>query len=165
MLKKTGKKRTFKVLFFKVKTMDFMEEALKEARKAESLGEIPVGCVVVKNGKVTGRGHNLKETLSDPSSHAEMNAIREACREEGNWRLTNTEIYISLEPCPMCMSLITQARISRVIIGCPSVMSGACGTVIDLTRDPMSGFSPEVIWDVRKEASELIENFFSGRRT
>lgn len=138
----------------------YMEEALKEARLALAEGEIPVGCVVVKNGIVIGRGHNRKETLKDPSAHAEMEAIRRASAHLGDWRLTGASLYVTLEPCPMCASLITQSRIREVHVALHEVQSGALGTVIDLTHDPLNHIRLNVHWDYHPEAEKLLADFF-----
>lgn len=142
----------------------FMKEALNEARTALAEGEIPVGCVVVKDGRIIGRGHNRKETLRDPSAHAEMEAIRAACRALDNWRLNGAILYVTLEPCPMCASLITQSRIREVHVAMHEVQSGALGTVLDLTRDPLNKVHLKVFWDYQSEAEELLEEFFSARK-
>lgn len=144
--------------------MDYMEIALEEAKKAFDLGEVPVGCVIVKDGAVIGRGHNLKETLNDPSAHAEMMAIRDASKTTGNWRLNGCVIYITLEPCPMCASLITQARISQAVVAYPEYRSGAFGSKIDLTEDIYSHLSVSVTWDLRQAAAALMEEFFRQAR-
>ena len=143
----------------------FMEEAIKEAGKAYVLGEIPVGCVVVLDGKIIGKGHNLKETLNDPSAHAEVIAIRQATEFINNWRLRDASIYITLEPCPMCTSLITQSRIGRIIVGYPEYQSGALGSKIDLSEDISSHHKPEISWLISEEIKELMENFFNEIRS
>lgn len=141
-----------------------MNEALKEARIALAEGEIPVGCVVVKDGRIIGRGHNRKEALRDPSAHAEMEAIRSACQSLDNWRLSGAVLYVTLEPCPMCASLITQSRIREVHVAMHEVQSGALGTVLDLTRDPLNKVHLKVFWDYQEEARALMETFFSARQ-
>lgn len=142
----------------------FMEEALKEARAALALGEIPVGCVIVRDGRIIGRGHNEKETRRDPSAHAEVLAIRDACAAAGDWRLTGASLYVTLEPCPMCASLITQARIREVHVALHEVQSGALGTVLDLTHDPLNHIRLRVHWDYHPAAEALLERFFSQRK-
>lgn len=143
----------------------FMEEAIKEARQAYSLGEIPVGCVITLNGKIIGRGHNLKENLNDPSAHAEVIAIRQATQAINNWRLRDASLYITLEPCPMCTSLITQSRISQVFVAYPEFLSGALGSKIDLSEDISSHHKPEIIWQISEEVKELMEAFFNDLRS
>ena len=106
-----------------------MEMALVEARKAYCLGEVPVGAVILKEGTVVGRGHNLKETLGDPTAHAEMMAIREAARNVTGWRVLESTMYVTLEPCPMCAGAIVMARIPRLVIGTKDPKTGACGSL------------------------------------
>lgn len=141
-----------------------MNEALQEARSALAEGEIPVGCVVVKDGEIIGRGHNRKEASKDPSAHAEVEAIRQACQTLDNWRLSDAILYVTLEPCPMCASLITQSRIREVHVALHEVQSGALGTVLDLTRDPLNKVHLKVFWDYHSEAQQLLEEFFSARK-
>ena len=112
--------------------VDFMEFAKEEAILAMNKGEIPVGAVIVKNGVIIGKAHNLKETLNDSTAHAEILAIKEASKYIGNWRLNGAEMYVTLEPCPMCASAISQSRISKVYIGTFNKDMGACGSVINL---------------------------------
>lgn len=145
--------------------LDFMEAALTEARLALDQGEIPVGCVVVRDDEIIGRGHNQKETLKDPSAHAEMAAIRMAAQRLGDWRLTGCRLYVTLEPCPMCASLITQARIREVHVALHEVQSGALGTVLDLTRDPLNHIHLDVRWEYHKEAEALLAEFFRQKKT
>lgn len=142
----------------------FMEEALKEAKLAFAAGEIPVGCVIVQGGQIIGRGHNEKETRKDPSAHAEVLAIRDACAKIGGWRLDGAILYVTLEPCPMCASLITQSRIREVHVALHEVQSGALGTVMDLTHDPLNHIRLKVYWDYHMGAQELLERFFNERK-
>ena len=106
-----------------------MQQALLEARKAYDMGEVPIGAVIVKDGKVIARGHNLRETEKDPTLHAEMVAIREAARYLGGWRLTGCELYVTIEPCPMCAGAIIQARIERVVFGAMDPKAGCAGSL------------------------------------
>lgn len=142
----------------------FYSLVIGEAKKAFELGEVPVACLIERDGEILSLAHNQKEGLKDPSCHGEVLAIREACKKVNNWRLNGANLYVSLEPCPMCMSLITQCRISKVTIYSPSFLMGACGTVLDLTTDPASGYSPEVFWDIKEEACKLMEDFFIRKR-
>lgn len=144
---------------------DPMELALEEARLALNEGEIPVGCVIMRSGEVIGRGHNEKEKRRDPSAHAEVLAIRDACSRIGDWRLTGCVMYVTLEPCPMCASLITQSRIREVHVALHEVQSGALGTVMDLTRDPLNHIHLNVIWAYHPVAEELLQAFFAARKT
>lgn len=143
---------------------DFMTEALNEARLALDAGEIPVGCVIVKNGVIIGRGHNEKEGRRDPSAHAEVLAIRQACRHLINWRLTGCQLYVTLEPCPMCTSLITQSRIREVHVALHEVQSGALGTVLDLTHDPLNHIHLQVHWAYDARAQALLDEFFAAKK-
>ena len=109
-----------------------MSEALKEAEKASALGEIPIGAVIVKDGQIIGRGHNLPETEKDPTAHAEILAIREAAKALGGWRLTGCQMYVTLEPCSMCAGAIVWARIEKLYIGAMEPKSGACGSLYNI---------------------------------
>ena len=120
----------------------FMKEALEEAKKAYELDEVPIGAVVVKDGKIIGRGHNLREREQDPTLHAEIIAIRQAAAELGSWRLTDCELYVTIEPCPMCAGAILQSRIPRVIYG---------------AREGVEGVLEE-------ECAEIIRGYFRQKR-
>jgi len=144
--------------------MDFMKEALKEAYAAIEKDEVPVGAVIVKEGKVIGRAHNLRESLKSPLAHAEIIAIEEASKNIGDWRLNGCEIYVTLEPCVMCAGAIIQSRISKVHIGTFDPRAGACGTVIDLINHPFLDNFTEIIWEYNEECSEILKDFFRGRR-
>ncbi|WFF73104.1 nucleoside deaminase [Proteiniclasticum sp. QWL-01] len=142
----------------------FMTEALAQAQLALEQGEIPVGCVIVRDGAVIGRGHNEKEGRKDPSAHAEVLAIQDAARRIGDWRLNGCVLYVTLEPCPMCASLITQSRIREVHVALHEVQSGALGTVLDLTHDPLNHIQLRVKWDYRSEAEALLDEFFQSKK-
>lgn len=144
--------------------MDFMKLALDEAIKGRDKGEIPVGVVIVKNGEVIASAHNLKETLKMPTAHAEILAIEEACKKIDNWRLTGAEMYVTLEPCPMCASAIYQSRISRVYIGTFNKDMGACGSVLNLLDYNMLNSFVDVKWCYNNECSEILTDFFLKRR-
>ena len=107
----------------------YMQEAIEEAKKAAAMGEVPVGAVIVKSGEIIGRGHNLTETLKDPTAHAEIIAIRQAAANLGGWRLTDCCIFVTAEPCSMCAGAIVWARIQKLYIGTMDPKSGACGSV------------------------------------
>jgi tRNA(adenine34) deaminase len=144
---------------------DFMRLALEEAGIAASKGEIPVGAVVVREGQVLSRAHNLNRTLSDPSAHAEMLAIREACRVLGNERLTGCGLFVTKEPCAMCAGAIVHARIARVVIAARDEKYGACGTVLHVCGDPRLNHAPELVFGVEEtEASALLRDFFKRLR-
>jgi tRNA(adenine34) deaminase len=143
---------------------DFLEVAKKEAILAMNKGEIPVGAVIVKNGIIVGKAHNLKETLKDSTAHAEILAIKEASKYIGDWRLNGAEMYVTLEPCPMCASAIVQSRISKVYIGTFNKDIGACGSVINLTDNRRLNSFVNVKWLYDKECSDILVNFFNNRR-
>lgn len=144
--------------------VDFMKFAKEEAILAMNKGEIPVGAVIVKNGVVIGKGHNLKETLNDSTAHAEILAIKEASKYIGNWRLNGAKMYVTLEPCPMCASAISQSRISKVYIGTFNKDMGACGSVINLLDDRRLNSFVDIKWVYDEECSELLTKFFNSRR-
>ena len=143
----------------------WMGEALAEARTAMGLGEVPVGAVVVKDGRIVGRGHNRRETDRDPTAHAEILAIREAARVLGGWRLTGCTLYVTMEPCPMCAGAMVQARIDRLVYGVPDPKAGAAGTLVDLLRDDRFNHQVEVVGGVREgECRGLLREFFGRLR-
>lgn len=144
----------------------FMEEAIKEAEKAFAMGEVPVGAVVVYNGEIIGRGHNLREAENDPTAHAEMIAIREAARTLNNWRLTDCSLYVTVEPCPMCAGAIVLARISTVVYGIDDPKAGAVRTLYRLLDDERLNHRVKtVISGVMEErCRELMQQFFARLR-
>jgi tRNA(adenine34) deaminase len=142
----------------------FMNEALKEAKSALKVKEVPVGAVIVKDGIIISKAHNLKETLSDPTAHAEMLAIRSACESLSNWRLSGCEMYVTLEPCPMCASAIAQARISKLYIGAFDPTAGACGSVIDLIGINSINYKVAIEWMYSEECSSILKDFFKMKR-
>ena len=143
----------------------FMEQALVLARAAEAAGEVPVGAVVVKDGKIIGSGFNRSITGHDPSAHAEMVAMREAAARLGNYRLTGCDLFVTLEPCVMCAGAIVHARISRLVYGARDPKTGACGSVIDVFGDARLNHHTRVEGDVLAHASrELLQAFFGARR-
>ena len=144
--------------------VDFMKFAKEEAILAMNKGEIPVGAVIVKDGVVIGKAHNLKETLNDSTAHAEILAIKEASKYIGNWRLNGAEMYVTLEPCPMCASAIAQSRISKVYIGTFNKDMGACGSVINLLDNRGLNSFVDIKWVYDDECSELLTRFFDNRR-
>jgi tRNA(adenine34) deaminase len=142
----------------------YMNEALKEAQRALILGEVPVGAVIVKDNRIIARAHNLKETLKDPSAHAEVLAIRAACEALNNWRLTGCEMYVTLEPCAMCASAIAQARIRELYIGTFDPTAGACGTVVNIIGSARLNYNIKVDWMYNAQCSSILQDFFKGRR-
>lgn len=142
----------------------FINIAKEEAIQAMNQGEIPVGAVIVKDGEIIGRGHNLKESLNDVTAHAEIIAIKEAARKIGDWRLNGCEMYVTLEPCPMCSSAIAQSRISILNIGTFNKDMGACGTVFNLFDCKALNYSVKVNWLYDEECLNFIKQFFYKRR-
>jgi tRNA(adenine34) deaminase len=143
----------------------FMREALAEAAKARAKGEVPIGAVLVKDGEVIGSGHNLKETLQDPTAHAEIIAIREAAGKIRSWRLDDADLYVTIEPCPMCMGAMLQARVRRVIFGAFEPKAGAAGSTVDLSVIRQFNHRIEVIDGVLEdECRRLMQEFFQRRR-
>jgi tRNA(adenine34) deaminase len=143
----------------------FMFQALKEAEKAGRNGEIPVGAVVVKDGVVIARGHNEKEHKNDATLHAEMTAIRRASKKLGSWRLSDCDLYVTLEPCTMCAGAIIQARLRNLYIGTSDLKAGAAGSVIDVFREQAFNHRVEVNWGILgQECSDILKSFFSELR-
>ena len=142
----------------------FMEEALVLAREAFDAGEVPVGCVVVRKGEIVGRGRNRRETAKTALGHAEIEAIAEANRNLGGWRLWECTLYVTLEPCPMCAGAIVNARIPRVVYGASDSKCGACGSVCDLFNMDFN-HHPTVEKGIREEeAAALMTEFFQNLR-
>lgn len=143
----------------------FMKEALRQARKAYKLGESPIGCVVVYEGKIIARGYNRRNTDKSTLSHAEIIAIRKAAKVVGDWRLEGCTLYVTLEPCQMCAGAIVQARIDRVVMGCRNAKAGCAGSVINLLQ--MEGFNHRVELTegvLAEESSALMKGFFRELR-
>ena len=142
----------------------YMDEALKLAREAAAQGEVPVGCVIVRKGEIVARGRNRRETDKTALGHAEIEAIAEACRNLGGWRLWECTLYVTLEPCPMCAGAIINARIPRVVYGASDAKCGACGSVCDLFSMAFN-HHPQVTTGVREEESNaLLTEFFKNLR-
>jgi tRNA(adenine34) deaminase len=143
----------------------FMRMALREAAQASEHGDVPVGCIVVRDGQVVGEAHNERELRGDPTAHAEILALREAALQVGGWRLLGTVVYCTLEPCPMCAGAIQQARAARLVFGAPDQKVGAAGTVVDPLRDPRLLHRVEVQGGVlAADALSLLRSFFDDRR-
>lgn len=145
--------------------MNYIDLAIDEGRKALKIGEIPVGAVIVKDDKIIGRGYNLKENKKSIIGHAEIMAIEEACNTIGDWRLNGAEMYVTLEPCPMCASAIIQSRISKLHIGTFNKDMGACGSVIDIANNRYLNSHININWLYNEECSKLITDFFKKRRS
>ncbi len=142
----------------------FMQQALELARTAAAEGEVPVGCVIVQDGAVIGRGRNRRETGRSALAHAEIEAIAEACRRLGGWRLWQATLYVTLEPCPMCAGAIINARIPRVVIGAMDPKAGSCGSVVNLFDLPYN-HRPEITRGVLEDAcASELRTFFRTLR-
>lgn len=142
----------------------FYCEALKEAKIAYEMREVPVGCVIVKDGEIIGRGHNAMEGRKDPSAHAEVSAIREAANSLNTWRLTGCTMYVTLEPCLMCASLIKKARIKKVVIGAIEYKEGAFGSAVSINDLPPRDNIIQTEWLMDIESETLLKNFFKELR-
>ena len=143
----------------------FMREALKEAQKAYDQAEVPIGAVVVCNGEVIGRGHNLREKEQDATLHAEIKAIRQANQHLGSWRLEDCELFVTLEPCPMCSGAMILARMKKVIFGAFDPKAGTAGTFMNLLQDSRFNHQVEVEQGVlEEECQEILRSFFKGLR-
>ena len=143
----------------------YMERALAQARKAASIGEVPVGAVLVRNGSVLAEGHNLIESTPDATAHAEMLLLQEAARQTRSWRLEGVTLYVTLEPCPMCAGAMVLARIDRLVYGAPDPKKGAVDSIYDVLRHPANNHRIEVTSGLLAEpAGRLLREFFSARR-
>jgi tRNA(adenine34) deaminase len=143
----------------------FMKEALRLAAKAFEKEEVPVGAVVVREGKIIGRAHNQVELLKDATAHAEMLAITQAEAAVGDWRLNDCDLYVTKEPCAMCAGALVHVRIRRVIFGCPDERSGAAGGTMNLLQMPSLNHRCEITLGVlREECARLLQTFFQTRR-
>ncbi|MEH7253420.1 tRNA adenosine(34) deaminase TadA [Neobacillus niacini] len=143
----------------------YMKEAIKEARKAEALLEVPIGAVIVIDGKIISRAHNLRETKQSAVAHAEVLAIEQACQETGTWRLENASLYVTLEPCAMCSGAIILSRVKRVVYGATDPKGGCAGTFMNLLQDERFNHQSEVTSGVLEaECGQLLTDFFRQLR-
>ena len=142
----------------------FMGEALRLAREAMADGDVPVGCVVVKDGQIIGRGRNRREVDGDATAHAEVEAIREACAQLGSWRLQDCALYVTLEPCPMCAGAIVNSRISAVRYGAKEDKSGCCGSVLNLFEERFNHRPRVYQGPLGPECEGLLQEFFQNLR-
>ena len=143
----------------------YMREAIRQAKKAEALGEVPIGCVIVCGDKIIARGYNRRNTDKNTLSHAELNAIRRASKKLGDWRLEGCTLYVTLEPCQMCAGAIVQARIPRVVMGCMNPKAGCAGSVLDMLHE--EGFNHQAETEsgvLGEECSTMMKNFFKKLR-
>lgn len=142
-----------------------MRVALEEAKKAEEEGEVPVGAVVVIDGEVVAREHNRREQLQDPTAHAEVLALKKAAQYKGQWRLLEATLYVTKEPCPMCAGAIVNARIKRLVYGCPDEKAGSAGTLYNIVSDPRLNHRVEVTPGVlAEECRTILRSFFEKKR-
>lgn len=143
----------------------FMTEALAFARIAYAEQEVPIGAVVVRGGRMIGRGRNRRERLADPTHHAEIEAIREAAQDLGTWRLEDSTLYATLEPCPMCAGAAVNARIARIVYGCADPKAGYCGTLGNIPQDPRLNHRCAVEGGLlAEESAGLLRQFFRAKR-
>lgn len=143
----------------------WMWMALEEARMAFDEGEVPVGAVIVHESRIIASAHNLRETLNDPTAHAEMIAITQAAEQLGSWRLLECTLYVTLEPCPMCAGAIVQARIPQVVYGTTDLKAGACHSLFQITADSRLNHQATVLGGVRREeCRQLLQEFFAQQR-
>ncbi len=143
----------------------FMTEALKEAKKAYRMKETPIGCVIVHEGKIIARGHNRRDHTGNVLAHAEIEAIRRACRKMKDWRLEGCTMYVTLEPCPMCAGAIVQSRMDKLVIGTMSPKAGCAGSILNLLDEPAFNHQVEIVSGVcREQCSRMLTEFFAELR-
>ena len=143
----------------------YMKEAIRQAKKAAALGDVPIGCVIEYEGKIIGRGYNRRNADKTVLAHAEILAMRKACKKMGDWRLEGCTMYVTLEPCPMCAGAIVQARIPKVVIGSMNPKAGCAGSVLDMLHEP--GFNHQVETEfgvLGEECSQMLTAFFKELR-
>ena len=142
-----------------------MHQAIVQAKKAMAIGEVPIGCVIVYEGKVIGRGYNKRNTKKTTLAHAEIEAIRKADKVIGDWRLEDCDIYVTLEPCQMCAGAILQARMRRLVIGCKSLKAGCAGSILNILDNPLFNHRVEITENVLgDECTSLLTDFFKDLR-
>jgi tRNA(adenine34) deaminase len=143
----------------------FMRLALREAERALQHDDVPIGAVLVRDGELVAAAHNERELRQDPTAHAEVIALREAARQAASWRLLDTVVYVTLEPCAMCAGALVLARVPRVVYGASDPKAGACGSVLDVLGEPRLNHRPEVAGGLlAQECGELLSGFFASRR-
>ncbi len=143
----------------------YMKIALKQAQKARDLGEVPIGCIIVYEGKIIGRGYNRRNTDKNTLAHAEITAINKASKKIGDWRLEDCTMYVTLEPCQMCSGAIVQARIPKVVIGCDNPKAGCAGSILNILNHPAFNHQVETVKGVlEEECSRMLKEFFAGLR-
>ena len=143
----------------------YMKAAIREAKKAWALGEVPIGCVIVHEGKIIARGYNRRNTDKNTLSHAELNAIRKASRKLGDWRLEGCTMYVTLEPCQMCSGAIVQSRMTRVVVGCMNPKAGCAGSILNMFDMSAFNHQVETVYGIcQEECSSLMKDFFADLR-
>ena len=143
----------------------YMKEAIRQAEKAYALGEVPIGCVIARDGKIVGRGYNRRNTDKNTLSHAELTAIRRASKKLGDWRLEGCTMYVTLEPCQMCSGALVQSRIDKVVIGCMNPKAGCAGSILNLLNMPEFNHQVEIEAGVmEEECREVLRRFFKELR-
>jgi tRNA(adenine34) deaminase len=142
----------------------YMARALELARQAAALGDVPVGCVIVKDGQIVGEGRNRREERGDATAHAELEAIRDACARLGRWRLEDCTLYVTLEPCPMCAGGIINARLARVRYGVKDEKAGACGSVLNLFEERFNHHPRLYRGPLEQECAAVLQDFFQDLR-
>lgn len=143
----------------------YMKEALKQAKKARDIEEVPIGCVIVYQDKIIGRGYNRRRIDKNTLSHAELNAIKKASKKMGDWRLDDCEMYVTLEPCQMCAGAIVQSRIKKVYIGCMNPKAGCAGSILNLLQVEKFNHQVEIIKGIlEEECSSIMKEFFKTLR-
>ena len=143
----------------------FLEEAIKEAELAAAIGEVPIGAVVVCNGEIVGRGHNLRERDNDPTAHAEICALRDAGKNLGTWRLENCTLYVTMEPCPMCCGALINSRVHTVVFGASEPKFGSAGSQLNLLQFPGFNHNVHIVGPIAQErCSQLMKVFFAQLR-
>ena len=146
-------------------TEKYMKEALRQAQKAYALGEVPIGCVIVHDGKIIGRGYNRRNTDKNTLAHAEITAIRRASKVMGDWRLEDCTLYVTLEPCQMCAGAIVQARIPQVVMGCMNPKAGCAGSILNILDMPQFNHQVQITGGIlEKECSDMLKRFFTELR-
>ena len=142
-----------------------MKEAIRQAKKARALKEVPIGCVIVSEGKIIARGYNRRNTDKNTLSHAELNAIRKASKKLGDWRLEGCTMYVTLEPCQMCSGAIVQARIPEVVIGCMNPKAGCAGSILNILENPAFNHQVKVTRGIlEQQCSDMLTQFFKELR-
>lgn len=143
----------------------YMKEAIRQAKKAYATGEVPIGCVIVYQDKIIGRGYNRRTIDKNPLAHAELTAIKKASKKIGDWRLEECTMYVTLEPCQMCAGAIVQARITRVVVGCMNPKAGCAGSILNLLQVPRFNHQAELTTGVlEEECSQMMKSFFKELR-